>query len=64
MSNGRPEGAETSRIIMLNIKTGEERRVWGMPAAAKIVGYSVSKVQYLINNGRADKNGWTFDIEE
>jgi hypothetical protein len=64
MNIGRPEGAQTHRIIMLNIKTGQEKRVWGMPAAAKIAGYSVGKVQNLIKTGKADKDGWTFDIEE
>ena len=64
MSIGRPEGAQTHKIIMVNVKTGKQVEVWGMPAAAKIVGYSVSKVQRLIETGQADKDGWTFDIEE
>ena len=64
MSIGRPEGAQTNRIIMVNVKTGKRIEVWGMPAAAKMVGYSVSKVQRLIETGKADKDGWTFDIEE
>ena len=64
MSIGRPEGAGTHRIIMVNVKTGKRIEVWGMPAAAKIAGYSVSKVQRLIETGKADKDGWTFDVGE
>ena len=64
MNIGRPEGAQTHKVIMDNVRTGEHKEAWGMPAAARIFGYSVSKVQQLINSGKADKNGWTFDFEE
>ena len=64
MNIGRPEGAQTHKVIMVNVKTGKQIEAWGMPAAAKIAGYSVSKVQRLIETGQADRNGWTFDIED
>lgn len=64
MNIGRPEGAQTHKVIMVNVKSGKRIEAWGMPAAAKIAGYSVSKVQRLIETGQADKDGWTFDIEE
>jgi hypothetical protein len=64
MSIGRPKGSQVHKVIMLNIKTGKRIEVWGMPAAARLAGYSVSKVQRLIETGQADKNGWTFDVEE
>ena len=60
----RAVGAEIQKVIMVNVNTGKRLEAWGMPAAAKIFGYSVSKVQKLIETGDADVNGWTFDIEE
>ena len=60
----RKPGAEVQKIIMVNIRTGQRLEAWGMPAAARIFHYSVCKVQKFIETGRADDNGWTFDIEE
>lgn len=60
----RAAGTETQKIIMVNIHTGQRIEAWGMPAAARIFHYSVGKVQKFIETGKADENGWTFDIEE
>ena len=58
------KGATIPQILMVNIKTGEKKEARGMAAAGRMTGLSVCKVQRYIDTGKADSNGWTFDIED
>ena len=58
------KGATIPQILMVNIKTGERKEARGMTAAARMLGLSVFKLQRFIDTGKADPNGWTFDIED